>query len=694
MPKSEAMPRAILPPGTKPLGKKDAANKFVIAGLVVIVLLGAFLRFFQLGSLGYGNEYYAATVKSMLTSWHNFFYASFEPGGSVSVDKPPLGFWVEAFSAKILGVNGFALALPNALAGVLSILLVFSMVRKQFGAGAALLGALVVAATPIAIATDRNNTIDGMLVFVLLLSAWFLLRSIEKGRWGYLVLSLAMVGLGFNIKMLQATMILPALYLVYILFAPFKWWKRILHLLAATVVLVVISLAWIVVVDLTPADQRPYVGSSMDNTEIELIIGHNGLERLGLNRLLQTSNRGLDNFPPRQMPAGGTGNPLPGTRGANPPLLPPKGQAPYSGQPGTAPNPGGINPNPMNTTPNPGQGSQRQNEVGIAGVLRLFTQPLSDQASWMLPMVLPGMILCAFVLPWKKPLGQKHIGLVLWASWLLPMVVYFSFTTGLWHTYYLIMLVPGMAGLAAASGWALWQVLQGKRWLGWGLVFLLSSLTLAFQAVVLLNFPEYTPWVGPMAGFLWLAGMILLAMKTKVWALGIVMLSLLVAPITWSFLTTFNPLADAGLPKAGPAENNPKQGSNPGNLPGNTRKERLVDFLLKNTEPGTYLVAVRSANEAAPFILATGRPVLTFGGFTGSDDIIDAQGLAEMVSTGELRYIIGDDQLARSHADIASWMKVNCEMVNTPGTNLQGKGSPPVYGGIPIGNGLYDCGQP
>jgi len=139
-------------------------NTLVVIGLVLIILLGAFLRFYNLGAMGDGNLYYAATVKSMLTSWHNFFYASFEPGGSVSVDKPPLGFWIEALSAKILGINGFALALPNALAGVLSIPLLFFLVRKQFGSGSGLVAAFVLAATPIAIATDRNNTIDGMLV--------------------------------------------------------------------------------------------------------------------------------------------------------------------------------------------------------------------------------------------------------------------------------------------------------------------------------------------------------------------------------------------------------------------------------------------------------------------------------------------------------------------------------------------------
>ena len=111
--------------------------------LGAILLLGGFLRFYRLRSTTIGNTYYAATVKSMLSSWHNFFFAAFEPGGSVTVDKPPLGFWIQAVSAHFLGVNGFALALPQALAGTVSIALLYHLVQRQFGVWPGLGAALV-----------------------------------------------------------------------------------------------------------------------------------------------------------------------------------------------------------------------------------------------------------------------------------------------------------------------------------------------------------------------------------------------------------------------------------------------------------------------------------------------------------------------------------------------------------------------
>jgi len=60
--------------------------------------------------IGNANSYYTAAVEAMLQSWQNFFYVAAEPGGSVTVDKPPLGLWIEAAFAAVLGVSGFAVA--------------------------------------------------------------------------------------------------------------------------------------------------------------------------------------------------------------------------------------------------------------------------------------------------------------------------------------------------------------------------------------------------------------------------------------------------------------------------------------------------------------------------------------------------------------------------------------------------------
>ncbi len=247
--------------------------------LAAILLLSAFLNLYDLTGEGYVNYYYSAAVKNMLTSWSNFFFVSFD-AGFVSVDKPPLGLWIQAASAYLLGFSGLSVLLPQAIAGVLSVALLHHLIRRTFGPVAGLLAALALALTPIVVATSRNNTMDMLVVLAVLLAAWAFLAAAERGRLSLLLLGAVMVGIGFNVKTLQAFLVLPAFYLLYLLAARTVLWRRLLHLGIATVVLLAVSLSWALAVDLTPSDQRPYVGGSEGDSALDLAFGYNGLERL------------------------------------------------------------------------------------------------------------------------------------------------------------------------------------------------------------------------------------------------------------------------------------------------------------------------------------------------------------------------------------------------------------------------------
>ncbi len=163
---------------------------------------------------------------------------------------------------------------------MLSVLLLYYLVCRHFGVVAGLLAAFVLALSSISIVTNRNATIDSTLALTLLLGAWAVIRAAETGWLRWLLLSAVIVGIGFNIKMLEAYLVIPAFGLLYLLAAPKSIWKRIGHLALATLLLLVVSFSWIVAVDLTPASQRPYVDSTQDNSELSLALGWNGVERL------------------------------------------------------------------------------------------------------------------------------------------------------------------------------------------------------------------------------------------------------------------------------------------------------------------------------------------------------------------------------------------------------------------------------
>ena len=155
-----------------------------------------------------------------------------------------------------------------------------SWCRRIFGPLAGFLAALALALTPIAVAVERSNNTDTWLMFTLLLAAWAMTLATEKGAFRLLALSMALVGVAFNIKMLEAWIVLPTFFLLYLVAAPLNWKKRLLHLTLGGLIVLGVSLSWPVAVDLTPASLRPWVGGSQTNSVLELALGYNGLGRI------------------------------------------------------------------------------------------------------------------------------------------------------------------------------------------------------------------------------------------------------------------------------------------------------------------------------------------------------------------------------------------------------------------------------
>jgi 4-amino-4-deoxy-L-arabinose transferase-like glycosyltransferase len=460
-----------------------------------ILFLSACLNLLLLDFNSYTNQYYASAVRSMLASWHNFFYNSFDPGGFITVDKPPVALWLQTISAWLFGYNGVTILLPSALAGVGSVALLYNMVKRGFGPVAGLIAAFALAITPIMVVMNRHNNPESLLIFFMLLGAWALSQAVAKGRLAWLVLAFAMMGVAFNVKMLEAFIILPTFYALYLLLARVKWWKRPLHLLAATAVLAVISLSWAVMVDLTPASQRPYIGSSSDNTVMNLIFNYNGLNRIEGQNFGGSGNNNRTGNPPGGLQqnsgtqqngssSGGfqqNGNPPGGAPSNNGLQFPNRGQQDGNNRPDG----GGF-----------GGGGGGMNGViaGKAGAFRMFDQSLAGEAGWLLPLALIGMVLVAiqtwFRFPTWKERVTRYQGLLLWSGWLMTFMVVFSMAEGTFHSYYLVMLSPGIAALSGIGFEALWHSYRRGGWQKWLLPVVLV-ITAIFQFNLL---SVYSDW--------------------------------------------------------------------------------------------------------------------------------------------------------------------------------------------------------
>lgn len=677
-----------------------------LLALSAIVALAAGLRFTNLAALGYANHYYTAAVASMLQSWHNFFYVAAEPGGAVSVDKPPLGLWIQTISAYFFGVNGFAVLLPEIIAGLLSIILIYHLVRRSFGTAAGLLAALTLAITPIVVATDRNNTIDSLLILTLLLAAWAFMKATETSRLRYLLIGAVLVGLGFNIKMLQAFLPLPAFYALYFFGTNTGLRRRITNLVAVTVLLLVVSLSWAVAVDLTPADQRPYVGSSGNNSVLSLALGYNGIERL----LGMGPGGGMRPSGDRPQPgAGFNGSPAPFGSGPSNMAAPPGGGPNGALPPGGGPGPGG-----------PGGGGGFMG-TGQAGVQRLFTTPLSKEVSWLLPFGLVSAGLLGFRARLRWPLTPRHQALVLWGGWLLIGGVFFS-VAQFFHQYYLSMLGAPLAALVGIGVMELWRLRRQHPWLALSLLLVAADLTLGLQYFTAATYVSSIWWL-PLVVGLFAGGVGLLVFSAKrqpgpgaVAGFACIIAALLLTPGIWSGLTALEASANQSLPSAyggdvsGPPRRLNGYSGRPGGLPpqsldsnesrpaaednperpGGSKlqlNQKLLDYLQTHTQGMTYLMAVPSSMQGADYVIATGRPVLYIGGFNGVDQVVNGDDLAQLVSAGKLRYIYWGGREGGppgggpgGQSEISTWVAAHCTPVEGFETATRNFGAPDGIG--------------
>ena len=145
----------------------------------------------------------------MASSWHDFLFASLDRTGLMTVDKPPLAFWIQALSVRVFGWHSLSILVPQALMGVAAVGLTYDLVRRRFGRGGGFAAALALALTPMTVAISRHNNPDQALILCCVAALWFCVRGLEDGRTRWIVWSGVCVGLGFETKMSVALFVVP-----------------------------------------------------------------------------------------------------------------------------------------------------------------------------------------------------------------------------------------------------------------------------------------------------------------------------------------------------------------------------------------------------------------------------------------------------------------------------------------------------
>ena len=544
-------------------------------------------------------------------------------------------------SVRLFGLSSWSILLPEALLGVGSVVLLFAVVRRQFGTAAATIAGVALAITPVAALMFRFNNPEALLTFLLILSAAGAQRAIEGGRHRWLVLAGVATGLAFLAKYLQGFLVGPAIVLAYGIAANASVRRRIAGVVVFSATTLVTAGAWVAAVVLTPADMRPYIGGSSSNSVLDLIFGYDGLGRL-----------------------------LGASSGSN----------------------------------------AGANFSGAAGMLRLFNAELGGNIAWLLPFSAIALVAGLILTARARRTDLARAGYILWGGWLVVTGLVLSLMSGGSHQYYTIVLAPAVAALTGAGFMALWDLRDRFRFGGLALSGAIL-VTTALSYLLLSRTPDLLPWLAPAVIATGLGSAAFIAVpeldsrKVGVMLAGAGLAAILAGPAAFTFQTvttsqqgsivTAGPTATVtdvlsgsstggmgggrGMAPGGGGGTRGTPagfaGGQPGTASSSTSSGTLAEYLVANQGSATWVVAVSSAQSAADLELQTRLPVMSTGGWSGSDNALTLDELKSLVASGELRYFIVGGQGGMGggqggSSDVTAWVTANGTAVTVGGTTL------------------------
>jgi 4-amino-4-deoxy-L-arabinose transferase-like glycosyltransferase len=590
---------------------------------------------------GIGNvtlePFYGAAARSMSESWHNFIFGAFDPWGTVTVDKLPGALWVQALSLRIFGFHLWAIVLPQVVEGALTVLVLYRAVRRVAGPAAGLAAAFVLAVSPVTILLNRANISDSLLILLLVLAADATTKAFMTGKVGSLVMAGVWVGLAFQAKMLQAWLVVPALFGVYLIAAPTTaLLRRLGHVALALAVMVVVSLSFMTAVTAVPAHDRPYVDGSCDNSIFSQVFLYNGLDRFAATRVHEQGCSPPSHF---LLEAGKVGAAL----GLGTASIPP-------------------------------------------GLGRLLHGPFGRDDAWI---VVPSVVAAAGLLLSRRRRPRTdalRAAALLWSGWSVLTWVFFSEGRYL-NSYYLAALMPGLAALCGFGGAVAWRHRHAVATRVAVLLTVVASTVYAFILV-----PAGTgvrPWIiGSMVTAAALAVGILAASvwreHASLWTItcGLALSAVaLVASSAW---------ASGSVVVAGEGPfDTPYQPSSITNISQGlqaayrTETWPLLVRFADATPSGRAADVFESSYLTSEDIFATGREFLPVGGFTGEVPVPSLHQFIRDVATGKV--VAATAAVApRSRNPVMDWVIGHCTKLEVGNTMFD-------YQGTTMQR--YDCGR-
>lgn len=167
--------------------------------LTIIVIIAAFLRFWQLGanppSLTWDEAAWGYNAYSLGIDGRDEFgrFLPFDYLESFGDFKPPVYAYLDVIPIKLFGLNEFATRFPSALFGVLNVLMTYFLVKRVFYNSVnkekyALFSSLFLSISPWHIMLSRAAFEANIASFFIVMGIWLFLGGIQEKKW-YIIFS-------------------------------------------------------------------------------------------------------------------------------------------------------------------------------------------------------------------------------------------------------------------------------------------------------------------------------------------------------------------------------------------------------------------------------------------------------------------------------------------------------------------------
>ena len=575
--------------------------------LAALTLFSGFTNLWGLANVA-RSEYYAAISKSMTMSIGNFFFGAMDPGGVTTVDKIPGSFWIPAVFVKVFGFSTWAVTVPSALAAIAAMLVITLVVKKYYGMTAGLIAGSILATTPIVVAVARSNQPQTFYYLAIAVAIRFALVALNEQSRKNLIWAGIWIAVAFHSYMLLAWALWPPLILGYLLTSQ-TLLKKIKDLLIAGLISLFASGTWILLVALTPAEKRPYIGGTNSNSALELVTGYNGLGRFTKKYVTGSAIESRTFTPP------------------------------FGGEPGP---------------------------------LRLFNANLLSQITWLLPAAIVSIALLIY-LKHKSPTfifvtAYLAIQAVIFSA-VLGMHQFYVSTMALPIA---IIVAVGIrefraaqrplfiiATLLVASTWALNITTYFKFYFFPAPV--VQVIMLSLFLLISYKARNRVPEVVTSALFI-----LALVLTPATWSIDTIGKSDAINPIAGPKLSELRFL-DA--PRAKEKSTGIIEKDEAAKLVRQDKIE-LIDYVRKNSD-SKFALATFTAMTAAPYITGTDELIYPIGGFNGDDPYPSLLNFQSSVKKGEIRYVLSTKRSERkvnseseiSNRDqIKAWVDENCSL--------------------------------